>query len=77
MVFSIRRWTGRLLFIIVFLMLLIAFTGGYRWIVNVISPLEPYRVPKGEAVKVTTTSDSMPDQLSISERLRLFYWYGE
>lgn len=77
MVFSIRKWTSRLLFIVIFFLLLLAFTGSYRWMVDVISPLEPYRKPKGEAVKVFTISESTPDRLNISERLRWFYWYGE
>jgi len=76
MVFSIRKWTSRLLFIVIFLLMLIVATGGYRWLIDAIAPIDPYHKPKGEAVKAFTQHGS-PEGGSIADRLRWFYWYGE
>lgn len=77
MVFSIRGWTSRLLFLAVFAVLLFIAAGGYRWLVEAVSPVQPYQEPKGDAMKVIAREHSMPDSANGAERLRWFYWYGE
>ncbi|MBH5318026.1 YqzK family protein [Paenibacillus sp. GSMTC-2017] len=77
MVFSLQGWLNRLLFIIVFIILLFFAAGGYRFLVEVISPIHPYQKPKGDAVKVFVTDPKSPEQGNTADRLRWFYWYGE
>lgn len=77
MVFSIRRWTSRVFFIVVFSILLFIVTGGYRWLAEAISPIHPYREPKGNAMKVFVTDADSPESKDAADRLRWFYWYGE
>lgn len=77
MVFSIRRWTSRVFFMFVFVLLLFVVTGGYRWLADAISPVHPYREPKGNAMKVFVTDPNSPDSTGTADRLRWFYWYGE
>ncbi|MEK3881521.1 DUF4227 family protein [Paenibacillus sp. PL2-23] len=77
MVFSLRGWGSRLLFLVVFAVLLFIAAGGYGWLMEAVSPVQPYRVPKGEAMKVTAKEPYTPDSASGAERLRWFYWYGE
>lgn len=77
MVLSIRKWTSRLVFLIIFMLLLIIATGGYRWLIDAIAPFDPYQKPKGAAVKAFTEEHGMPDDANIADRLRWFYWYGE
>ncbi|WP_138753436.1 YqzK family protein [Paenibacillus sinopodophylli] len=77
MVFSIRRWTSRIFFIIIFTLLLCLVTGSYRWLADAISPVHPYREPKGASLKVFVTDPGSPDSKDVADRLRWFYWYGE
>lgn len=77
MVLSLRKWLSRILFVVLFTLLLLVATGGYRWLVDVISPVHPYRTPKGDALKVFQTSPADAEKGSLTERLRWFYWYGE
>ncbi|KRE54315.1 YqzK family protein [Paenibacillus sp. Soil522] len=77
MVFSIRKWTSRIVFIVIFAVLLLAVTGSYRWLADAISPVHPYREPKGAALKVFVTDPNSPDSKNAADRLRWFYWYGE
>lgn len=77
MVFSIRTWTSRIFFCVVFVILLFAVTGGYRWLVEAVSPVHPYKEPRGDAMKVFVTDPDSPEQGNAADRLRWFYWYGE
>ncbi|MUT65552.1 DUF4227 family protein [Paenibacillus sp. NEAU-GSW1] len=77
MILSLRKWASRILFAIIFMLLLIVATGGYNWIAGVISPVNPYQKPKGSALKVFQADPIAPDSGSVADRLRLFYWYGE
>ncbi len=64
-----------------FLLLFVIFTFAlYHFMVLVSSWLEPpqkYREPAGKAVKVFHHQISQVEKEPISERLKLFYWYGE
>ncbi|MGO4539793.1 DUF4227 family protein [Paenibacillus sp. 2TAB19] len=77
MVLSIRKWASKLFFIVVFTAALLVVTGGYRFLVDAISPVHPYREPKGEALKVFLTDPESPEGGHLADRLRWFYWYGE
>lgn len=77
MILSVRRWLSRILFIVIFVVLFLIATGGYRLLVDVISPVHPYREPKGSALKVFKTDPDTPEGGNAADRLRWFYWYGE
>ncbi|MWC28395.1 DUF4227 family protein [Paenibacillus sp. MMS18-CY102] len=76
MVVSIRKWFGRTIFMIIFILLTMMTLGGYRWLMDVVAPVDPYREPQGQALKVSGQMQS-PEGGSMSDRLRWFYWYGE
>lgn len=77
MVLSLRSLLGRLGFIALFAVLLFIAAGGYKWLVDAISPVHPYREPEGNAVKVFIQDPDLPGEGSSADRLRWFYWYGE
>lgn len=76
MVLSLRQLFGRLMFVLLFILLTIVSFGGYRWLIDAVAPVDPYREPQGHALKVSGTIQS-PEGGTMSERLRWFYWYGE
>jgi len=48
----------------------------FRHFADWIEPREPYREPRGHAVKVD--GEPAPGTgVSMAERLKFFYWYGE
>lgn len=75
--FSLRGWVKQLLFTVLFVVILFFAAGGYRWLVDAISPIHPYQLPKGESLKVFLTDPDSPDSSNGMDRLRWFYWYGE
>ncbi|ALS28374.1 DUF4227 family protein [Paenibacillus cisolokensis] len=77
MVVSVRKWVGNLLFMTVFLALFLVVSGGYRWLLDFISPVDPYREPQGEAVKAFRQLETYPEGGSVVDTLRWFYWYGQ
>lgn len=77
MVFLIRGWISRLLFLALFAVILFIAAGGYRWLVDVVSPVHPYHKPRGDAMKVFVTDPGSPEGGNGADRLRWFYWYGE
>jgi hypothetical protein len=77
MILSVRKWAGRALFIVIFCMLAFIAAGGYRFLADTLSPLQSYRVPQGNALKVFVHEPGPPDSGSMSDRLRWFFYYGE
>lgn len=77
MVISVRKWLQRFVFIAVFVMLTIIVSGGYRWLIDLIIPQDPYRVPNGAAVKAFGVLEDVQQRQGTLERLRWFYWLGE
>jgi hypothetical protein len=77
MVVSVRKWLRRFIFIALLCILTVVMYGGCRFIAAWIAPADPYRIPQGQALKVFNTQTDWNMESSISERLRLFYWYGE
>ncbi|MBB3109212.1 hypothetical protein FHS18_001264 [Paenibacillus phyllosphaerae] len=51
--------------------------NGCRILGDWITPENPYRVPQGAALKVFGNEQAIEANSTFSERLRLFYWYGE
>ncbi|MDQ6421020.1 DUF4227 family protein [Paenibacillus sp. LHD-117] len=77
MVVSFKSWVSRLLFILLFAVLLMIAAGGYRWLLDVVSPVHPYQKPRGDAMKVFEHDPTSPEKGNSADRLRWFYWYGE
>ncbi|MFC4777493.1 DUF4227 family protein [Paenibacillus sp. GCM10023252] len=77
MIWSIRKWANRMLFVVIFTLLLLIVTGSYGWLADVLSPVHPYRTPQGDALKVFQSDPRTYEGGSVSDRLRWFYWYGE
>ncbi|GLX69060.1 DUF4227 family protein [Paenibacillus glycanilyticus] len=77
MVLSLRKWLSRILFVVIFTLLLLIVTGSYRFLIDAIAPVHPYRTPKGDALKVFQSDPAAVEKGSLADRLRWFYWYGE
>ena len=60
MIVSIRKWTSLIGFIIVFALVLLLVSGGYRWLADAVSPVHPYKEPTGDSVKVFVTDRPHP-----------------
>ncbi|WP_442601183.1 DUF4227 family protein [Paenibacillus sp. KN14-4R] len=76
MIFSIRKWIGRAKFIVMFVFLTYLLYHVMTIISGWIEPLDKYRHPSGNSVKVFQHRGVLQESDSMSERLRLFYWYG-
>ncbi|QAY68402.1 DUF4227 family protein [Paenibacillus protaetiae] len=77
MIVSVRRWLARILFLIAFAILFLVATGGYRLLIDAISPVHPYQEPRGHAAKVFRSDPEIPGDNNPLDRLRWFFWYGE
>ncbi|MBE1446046.1 DUF4227 family protein [Paenibacillus sp. OAS669] len=77
MIFSLRKWVGRLKFLLVFALFSYAMYHMLLAITQWIEPTQRYKEPTGRAVKVFQNHVMMTEQGPMSERLKLFYWIGE
>ncbi|BBH21065.1 hypothetical protein Back11_24100 [Paenibacillus baekrokdamisoli] len=77
MVLSARKWFRILFFILLLSILTMVMYGSCRFIATWIAPNDPYRIPQGKALKVFNPEMLHTDNTTFSERLKLFYWYGE
>jgi hypothetical protein len=77
MIFSYRKWFGRLRFLMLFMALTLALYHVMVWLDGWVEPRDKYREPQSQAVKVFTHASLPTEQGTVSDRLRLFYWYGE
>ncbi|MEK3787809.1 DUF4227 family protein [Paenibacillus sp. FSL K6-1230] len=78
MILSIRRACRTLALLCVFCCLTLVLYLALQWVSDWISPVDHYRIPEGNAIKVFI--DELPakeEPSPLSERLRFFYWYGE
>ena len=77
MIISLRKWLrlGRflVLFVLFTYVLYYTFQVVSQWIV----PAQRYKEPMGEAVKAFYQQDPYNGEMSVRDRLRLFYWIGE
>ncbi|MBD0380669.1 DUF4227 family protein [Paenibacillus sedimenti] len=80
MIFSYRKWLTRLRFIVLFMALTILLYQVMVVLTGWIQPTNKYKTPAGKSVKVFQQHQHALVQdtgASMSDRLRLFYWYGE
>ncbi|NRF89630.1 YqzK family protein [Paenibacillus frigoriresistens] len=79
MIFSYRKLVVRLRFILLFMILTVILYQVMLVLSGWIQPVNKYRTPTGKSVKVFGQHEHTPvsDTGTMSDRLRLFYWYGE
>ncbi|MCY9664786.1 YqzK family protein [Paenibacillus alginolyticus] len=78
MIFSYRKLVVRLRFILLFMILTVILYQVMLVLSGWIQPVNKYRTPTGKSVKVFGQHNaSGSDTGTMSDRLRLFYWYGE
>lgn len=76
--FSIRKWMGRMRFMLLFLAFTFAMYHMLLMVTRFIEPMPKYKEPAGRAVKVFQNEHaSISTSASMGERLKLFYWIGE
>jgi hypothetical protein len=77
MVFSLRKFKRRLKFIVHLLILTVLFYYSLNLITRWIEPVERYQTPTGHSMKVFQQEVLLEQQLSIKDRLAMYYWMGE
>lgn len=77
MIFSYRKWLDRLRFLLLFMALTLTLYHVMLWLDDWLEPQDKYREPHSQAVKVFKHASLPSEQGTVSDRLRLFYWYGE
>ncbi|MFD0694912.1 DUF4227 family protein [Paenibacillus sp. GCM10027628] len=80
MIISYRKWLTRLRFIMLFMALTVILYQVMVVLTGWIQPMNKYKTPSGKSVKVFQQHQHTPFKesgSSMSDRLRLFYWYGE
>jgi hypothetical protein len=77
MFFSYRKWRDRTRYFVLFMLLTYLLYHIMQIVTGWIQPTEKYKAPGGKAVKVFHHHASATESGSMSDRLRLFYWYGE
>ncbi|MBO9609251.1 MAG: DUF4227 family protein [Paenibacillaceae bacterium] len=78
MVVSVRKWVQRAKFIVLFVLFTYVL---YQMLAAVSAWMQPdesrYRTPSGKSVKVFQQEAEDDGKLTMGDRLRRFYWYGE
>jgi hypothetical protein len=77
MVIRLGKWLERLKFVLLFLLLTCMLAQGYRYLKAWIEPQDPYREPRGQALRVFGEPEDPTSAPTFGERLKFFYWYGE
>lgn len=77
MIVSMRKWIERAKFMVLFVVLTLVLYQLLAVLNSWLQPVHKYRHPEGSAVKVFHQDTGTMDAANISERLKLFYWYGE
>ncbi|GFZ99333.1 hypothetical protein GCM10008018_51970 [Paenibacillus marchantiophytorum] len=79
MIFSYRKLLVRLRYMLLFMALTVILYQVMFVLSGWIQPVNKYRTPTGKSVKVFDQQEHvlLSDKGSMSQRLRLFYWYGE
>ncbi|MBB6730463.1 DUF4227 family protein [Cohnella zeiphila] len=72
------KWWERLQFTLLFLGLTVGVHHVFGWMAGLLSPLDPYKIPEGNAAKVFQAGEGerLPPS-EIGDRLKLFWWLGE
>ncbi|ALS22760.1 DUF4227 family protein [Paenibacillus naphthalenovorans] len=74
----IRKWMGRMRFMLLFLAFTFAMYHILLMVTRFIEPMPKYKAPAGGAVKVFHNEHAaIFPSVSMGERLKLFYWIGE
>ncbi|MFB5268335.1 DUF4227 family protein [Paenibacillus enshidis] len=78
MIFSLRKGWRFIRFIVLFCILTFLLYSALERLSSWITPIQHYKIPEGNAVKVAGTSITDEQQeRGLWQRLRFFYWYGE
>ncbi|MBA9085427.1 hypothetical protein D3C76_1087870 [compost metagenome] len=78
MVISLRKWLGSAIYAIIFIVLAYVMYQMLGLLDEYVFTLDKYRVPEGSAVKAFQTDNEFGSRLEeMSDRLKLFLWYGE
>jgi hypothetical protein len=77
MIFSLRKAMNRMKFISLFLILTLLIYHALNLLSGWVVPQYRYEEPTGRAIKAFGVVDVAEEGMSMSDRLRVFYWYGE
>lgn len=77
MIVHLSKWMERFKFIFLFLLLTYIMTHVYGYLTVWIDAKDPYHEPRGQAVKVSGDAVSSEESVSMGDRLKFFYRYGE
>ncbi|MNN09414.1 hypothetical protein D3C81_1222950 [compost metagenome] len=78
MVISLRKWLSSAIYAIIFIVLAYVMYQMLGLLDEYVFTLDKYRIPEGSAVKVFHSDDQFGSRLEeMSDRLKLFLWYGE
>lgn len=77
MIISIPKSVRRLYFLIMFVALSYLLYYVMSLLQGWISPINDYGIPEGSAVKAFHEDYRSDVQMSLEQRLRFYYWYGE
>lgn len=77
MIVHLSKWMERIKFIFLFLLLTYIMTHICGYLTVWIDTQDPYQEPRGQAVKVSGQTVPEQESVSMGDRLKFFYRYGE
>ncbi|MNO20775.1 hypothetical protein D3C76_105330 [compost metagenome] len=78
MVISLRKWLNGIKYTVIFIILAYVMYQMLGLLDNYVLTMDKYRIPEGSAVKAFQSDQEAGSRLEeMSERLKLFFWYGE
>lgn len=78
MVISLRKWLRSAKYLLLFIALAYSLYKGLGLLDEYVFRADKYRVPEGAAVKVFHEGTSGSSRVeTLTDRLLLFFWYGE
>ncbi|MMZ68585.1 hypothetical protein D3C76_425700 [compost metagenome] len=78
MVISLRKWLNSAIYAVIFIVLAYVMYQMLGLLDEYVFTLDKYRIPEGSAVKAFQSEDEIGSRLEeMSDRLKLFLWYGE
>lgn len=77
MIFSLRKGWRFIRFIVLFCVLFFLLYTALERLSSWVTPIQQYKIPAGNAVKVAGSSLEEQPESGFWQRLRFFYWYGE
>jgi hypothetical protein len=77
MIISFRKWIERAKFMFLFFLFTFILYHLFGFFSAWIEPAQRYKEPTGRAIKVFQQHEYFGDNVSMKDRLRLFFWYGE